>query len=133
MNAHTSVGAGKQENPFSLRLNNGQATDVKMGDGPWQPVPVGTWPTSAYPLVLRAGLSRYRAFVEGSGKVEERSFRQENGLLRGKAGLLVEYANGNVTRKVGIKDDRIVYICWGGTAESRLVGSKREAVHGVAI
>lgn len=123
MNAYIAVGGERQANAFSLRLHNGQPAKVKMDDGPWQAVPEGTWPTSGYPLIVRAGLSRYRAFVEGNGKIEERTVHAEDGLL-------VEYADGNIIRKFALDGDRIVYICWGGTAESRLVASRADAVRG---
>lgn len=123
MNAKMVVGGARQENPFTLQLEDGRATHVRLGDGDWQRVPERAYPTSAYLLVLRAGLPRYRAFIEGTGEIEDRTIRSEEGLL-------VEYANARIVRKFQIERGQVVYISWGGTAESHLVGSKKEAVWG---
>lgn len=126
MNARMVIGSKRQENPFTVRLKGGQPTLVRLGEAEWQPVPDGTYPTCAYSIVLRSGLPRYRAFIEGTGEIENREIRSEGGLL-------VEHANGKVARKFQMQAGRIMYICWGETAESRLVGSKSEAVRGTAF
>jgi hypothetical protein len=126
MNARFLIEGEKRENPFWIRHVDERPREVKAGESKWQRVPDGTYPTSAYPFVLRAGLSRYRAFVEGTGHFEDRELRSEGGLL-------VEYSGERVTRKFGMQGDLITYICWGGSAESRLVDSKSEAVRGTVF
>jgi hypothetical protein len=126
LNARLSLGGVPHENPFWLRHARGIPTQVKVRDSGWRDVPVGTFPTSAYPLVIRSGLARYRAFVEGTGAIEEREMRSE-------AGLIKEHVGETVVRSFGLDGSRITYVCWGGTAESRLVGSRAEAVAGTAF
>ncbi len=126
MNARMSLGGERQENPFWLRHTSGRPTHVKVRDSDWRDVPDGTFPTCAYPLVLGSGLARYRAFVESTGEVEERELRPE-------AGLIVEYAGATAVRGFGMEGNRITYVRWGGTAESRLVGSRAEAVEGTVF
>lgn len=121
MNARMLIDGEQQENPFWVRHVDGWPTQVKAGASKWHSVPSRTFPTCAYPLVLRSGLRRYRALIEGTGEVEDREIRNEDGLL-------VEYSGDRIVRKFGLHGGRIVYICWGGTAESRLADSKAEAV-----
>ena len=126
MNARLSLGGERQENPFWLRHASGIPAQVKVRDSDWRAVPEGTFPTCAYPLVLRSGLTRYNAFVEGTGAIEEREMRSE-------AGLMKEYAGATAVRSFGLDGDRITYVCWGGTAESRLVRSRAEALEGTVF
>ncbi len=123
MNARMVLEGERHENPFWIRILAGRPTEVRRGEREWQAVPVGTYPTSAYLLVLRAGLSKYRAFDEGSAMVEDREMRNEDDLL-------VEYVGTKVCRAFRIEDGDVVYISWGGAAESRLCASRTEAVRG---
>lgn len=126
MNARICIDGERQENPFTVRVAGGQPTHVRLGDTEWKPVPGGTYPTCAYLLVLRSGLPRYRAFIEGTGEIEDREIRSEDGLL-------VEYANGAFVRRFRMQGELVDYICWGGTAESQLVGSRSAAVRGTVF
>lgn len=123
MTAYIAIAGQREENEFTLRFDGERPTQVRVGDGQWQPVPEGAYPTSAYESVLRAGLTEYEAYVEGTGDVETRRIVQDGDEF-------VEFVDGAEGRKFRIDGDDIVYICWGDTAESRLVASKAEAVRG---
>jgi peroxiredoxin len=125
-NARMLVGGEPRENPFWLRHEAGRPTRVKMGGSPWSDVPEGAFPTCAYPLVLRSGRSRYRAFIEGTGEIEDRDLHRDGGRV-------VESRQGTVVRTFGLDGDRVVSISWGEATESRLVGSRSEAVRGTAF
>lgn len=126
MNARLFINGVRHENPFWVRHVDGRPTEVKMGGSDWRQVPGGAFPTSAYPLLLQAGPGPFKALIEGIGEVEDRELRLEGGLF-------VEYAGERVTRKFRMQGTVIDYICWGGPAESRLVGSKAEAVRGTVF
>jgi hypothetical protein len=126
MNARMRLADGVHENPFWLRHVGGRPMHVKARGSEWRDVPAGTFPTCAYPLVLRAGLRSYRAFVETTGALEDRVLRSEDGRE-------VEYAGDVAVRSFVVHGDEIVYIGWGGTSESRLVGSRAEAVKGTGF
>jgi hypothetical protein len=126
MNARMLLDDGVQENPFWLRHAGGRPTQVRARGSDWLIVPDGTYPTCAFPLVLRARLRAYRAFIEPTGVLEDR-------VVRSEAGREVEVVGGAVVRVFGVRGDDIEYIGWGGTAESRLVGSRAEAVMGTVF
>lgn len=123
MTAHIAIAGKREENTFAIRFDGDRPVEVQVGDGAWQPIPEGTYPTSAYAAVLRSGLPEYRAYVEGSGRVETRRIVKEGDLF-------VEYVEDDVCRKFQLHGDDVVYICWGGTAESRRVPSMADAVRG---
>jgi peroxiredoxin len=125
-NARMLVAGETHENPFWLRHDGGRPTRVKMGGSPWQDVPEDAFPTCAYPLVLCSRRSRYRAFVEGTGEIEHRDLHRHGGHV-------VESRQGRVTRRFDLDGDQIVSIEWGEAAESRLVGSRSEAVRGTVF
>lgn len=126
LNARMLIEGEKQENPFWVRHVDERPIDVRVGGSQWHRVPRGSYPTAAYPFVLRRGISRYTAFIEGSLELEERELRSE-------AGLVVERSRERIVRRFGVRGQLITYICWGGTAESRLVGARSEAVRGTAF
>jgi hypothetical protein len=125
-NARMRIDGGTVERAFWVRHVDGLPTEVKVGDSCWQRVPRGAFPTSAYPLVLRRGMTRYRALVEGTGEIDERELRREGGLV-------VEWSRGRVMRTFEVRDGQVVAISWGGAAESRLVASKEDATRGTAF
>lgn len=126
MNARLFIEGAQHENPFWLRHTNGRPKQVKMRESVWYPVPDDTYPTCAYPLVLRGGLARYRACIEGTWELEDRELRSEDAIF-------VDRSGQRVMRKFALQGDQIVYICWGGTAESRVVDSRAEAVRGTVF
>lgn len=122
-NARMLVAGETHENPFWLRHPGGRPTRVKMAGLPWRDVPEGAFPTCAYALVLRSGRSRYRALVEGTGEIEDRDLHRDGGHV-------VESRQGSVLRRFELDGDQVVAITWGEAAESRMLGSRSEAVRG---
>jgi len=125
-NARLLVEGEVREHPFWVRHVDERPTEVRVGAASWQPVPADAYPTSAYPFVVRRGLERYRALVEGTLELDERELRSEDGLI-------VERSGGRVTRAFDVRAGVIVRIDWGGGAESRLVASFEEATRGTAF
>jgi hypothetical protein len=116
-NARFTIDGVLSENPFAVRLDGGLPVAVKAPGKDWQPVEPGVYPTSAWPLVLRAGLREYRALDEGSGKVVLRTLREEEGLV-------VEYQGTRVTRRFRVENEVVSYIHWGDSAESRILAGE---------
>ena len=125
-NARMLIDGAAQQRAFWVRHADGRPTEVRVGGSGWQRVPSGAFPTSAYPLVLRRALDRYRAFVEGTGALDEREIRNEDGVV-------VERSSDRVTRTFIVRAGVVVAISWGGGAESRLVSSWEEATRGTAF
>ncbi len=125
-NARLLVEGEQREHPFWVRHVDERPTEVRLGAANWQPVPPGAYPTSAYPFVVRRGLERYRALVEGTLELDERELSSEDGLV-------VERSGGRMTRAFGVRAGVVVSIAWGGGAESRLVASLEEATRGTVF
>lgn len=104
----------EQVNAFAVRLDHTRPIAVRRPDGEWLDVDPDVYPSAAWPLVLRKGLSEYERLDEGTGKVSRCELRIEDGLH-------VEYVAGETDRKFRLEDGQVTYISWGGTAESFLL------------
>jgi hypothetical protein len=126
MNARFVVDGRLQENPFWVTLEDGRPVRCRTGDQPWREVPDGTYPASAYPLVLEQRLPGYHSLDEAGGGVQQVELQYDGDVV-------TELVDGTVRRQFRLQNGAVVWISWGGGAESRLKSSYAEAVAGTAF
>lgn len=107
-------------NRYRVELADGRPVRCRHGDDAWREVPAGVFPTCTYPLVLRSGLTTWRALDEGSGAITNRRFTVRDGWT-----VEVDDAEGTVLRRFRVEDDEVVAIDWGGDASSDLLDVER--------
>lgn len=118
-----SIDGKTERNTFRVALHHGRPTKFKIGDGRWYDVPEGTYPSSTYPLLLREGVEHYLSLDEGSGEVSDVELHYDGDTV-------TELVDGVVRRRFRTRNGVVVWISWGGTAESTLKNSKAEAFTG---
>ena len=131
MNAFFEMDKEEFENPFSVKYVGEKIIEYKFGDSEkWETLetfPPNTFPSSAFDLLvgrLKDGQSLiYDKLSEGDKKITK------NVKLIRKGGQVVEIIEGKVTRYAVLGDnDKIIEYGWGGTAKSKLVLSRDEAI-----
>jgi hypothetical protein len=123
MNARFVAGEDCRDNPFWVSIADGRPVRCKAGETDWRVVPEDSYPSSAFPLVVRKRLTQYRCFDEASGRLKDVqvTYTEDD---------VVEEVDGVPRRRFRVQGDDIVWIWWGGTAQSELKPSLREAVAG---
>lgn len=118
-----SIDGQIERNTFHVALHYGRPSKFRIGDGRWYSVPEGTWPSSAFQLLLREGVEHYLSLDEGSGEVSDVELHYDGEVV-------TELSDGEVRRRFRIRDGKVIWISWGGTAESTLKRTKADAVAG---
>jgi hypothetical protein len=126
MNAAMIIDGRRHDNPFWVALEHGRPVRYRAGTMEWQKVPDGCYPSSAYPIVLRQRLSRYRSIDEGSGKIHDVEVQYEGDMA-------VETVDDAPIRRFRVRQGQVIWIWWGGQAESVLKANRAEAVAGTEL
>lgn len=91
----------------------------RTGGGDWVDIaslPPDHFPTAAFPLVVRHGLTSYEAIDEETGETSHRVVEREGSLIIERDGERV------VTRRFEERFGRITWIDWGGATSTLLEG-----------
>ena len=130
-NAFIEMDNEKFENPFWVKYVGEKIIEYKFGDSEkWESLesfPANTYPSSALELLvgrLKDGESlTYDMLSEGDKKV-----KKDVKLIR-KGAQVDEIIEGKIKRYVVLGDKgKIIEYGWGGTAKSKLVSNREEAV-----
>jgi hypothetical protein len=106
----------RYENRHEVRYRGNRALAYRTGDGAWVDIsssPADHFPTAAFPLVIRSGLSAYVAIDEESGATSQRTMERAGGRL-------VEREGERVARQFEEQSGRITWIDWGGATSTWL-------------
>jgi len=130
-NARLVMHGEMYENPFGIMHTNGRVTAYRYGNSDWIEFKeqVDVYPTSALPLILprvnEGEEYEYTQFIEGQGMIGKRAILKSEG-----EGVVSEYVEGTLMRRVVIREGVIVEYGWGGSAKSVLCESRTEAIKG---
>jgi hypothetical protein len=100
----------RYQNEHLVRYRRGRPVAYRVGTSDWVDcsiAPSSHWPTAAYPLLLRAGVTEYVAIDEGTGQVTPRT-------LEYTEERVLEREGDRVVRTFEMRGEDVVRIDWGG-------------------
>jgi hypothetical protein len=106
----------RYENRHAVRYAGKRALAYRVADGDWvdcSGMPDDHYPTAAYPLLVRHGVTSYMAIDEGTGEATPRT-------LEWSGDQIVEREAGRTTRTFEVRNGAIVRIDWGGATSTLL-------------
>jgi hypothetical protein len=106
----------RYENRHAVRYAGKRVLAYRVGEGDWvdcSSLPADHYPTAAYPLLVRHGLTAYMAVDEDTGEAMPRT-------LEWLGAQIVERETDRTTRTFEVDDGTIVRIDWGGATSTLL-------------